>query len=296
MVTDGMATPFCPLADPGSCPDEPIREALPDLSGGVMYVAHRARSATWLRAGGMAPEHLLGRRPDLSLLDLEVVAGRPTLLYGYTVEANEMGAALRRVMLRDLTAGREQILAEYGTFEGGLISASLSDGLVAVTLQGSSDQGLARFYDLRGQEVEPPYPPAAHRLGIGDFWMASLAPNGTVFASAPWGSRAVPADVVTMLNLGTGALAEVELDLSGEPFAGASGIDLVGHRTLVMRWSGPPLLVLPGDEVRSIRGVPRSAWKPVRAPAPGCASRVSDDEGRDWCMPLGGVRFWRSES
>ncbi|HEU4356196.1 MAG TPA: hypothetical protein VFT27_11465 [Actinomycetota bacterium] len=295
-MTDRGATPFCPLAEPRSCPDEPVREALPDLSGGVLYLAPRARAATWLRAGDTSAARLLGRRQDLSLLDLEVVEGSPTLLYDYTVETDEMGAALRRVMLRDLATGREQIVAEYGAFEGGLISASLSDDLVAITLQGSSDQGLARFYDLEGREVEPPHPPVAHRLGLGDFWMSSLAPNGKVFATAPWGSRAVPADVVTLLDLRSGALAEIELDLSGEPFAGASGIDLVGRRALVTRWSGPPLLILPSGELRPVRGVPRSVWKPVRPPAPGCSSRVSDDEGGTWCMPLGGVRFWRSGS
>jgi hypothetical protein len=296
LVSGAVMEPFCPLADVATCPDGAIREALPDLMGGVVYVPVDEQAIRWLRHDGEQPETIVPPNElGVRALDVEVVDGAPSLLYAIARYEDEMGATNFDVLLRNLDTGEERRVFAYGTFEGGLIQASIGRSYVSDTEQGSSDQGSARFHGFDGRRAWPPYRPEKHSSGMGDCWQGAFAPGTDRFAyvgalsdcgEAPWELKTV--------DLQTGERSTVVLDLDGPVFDGATDLEAFDDSVLVSWLDAPPFLVR-GESVTVLEGVPASVYDLVEVDRPeDCPGyAVSNGGGSIWCMPVGGVRLWR---
>lgn len=227
------------------------------------------------------------------------IDGVPHIVYTRTVrQLDEEFATIEVVVLRNTRTNLETPLTEYGTFDGDLLSVSVSDTRIGVSLQGSSDQGALVFFRPDGEPAEPPFPLTADPIGVGDCWVVALSGDGSQLAYAPiWGRCATPPYELVVLDLEGGQeLARVALP-SDVPWPGAISVDFDG--------SGSRALVAPTDTRPWIISLDDSAVTVLDSvPAEVTTVRVTQDvddclsygfsNGALYCAPEFGITFWPS--
>lgn len=301
--------------------DTPIAAAQPDGRGGVFYQApfdagtvedpNTECEPIWhLSERGAEPGMVVEDRDGecVTLHAGATIDGHSHLIYTSPVpplEDDEPGvddvSFQDEVVLLDFTTGEDSAFTRYWTIDGGLHTIALSERRIALTLQGSSDQGVALFHDVAGNPEQPPFPPPAEPIGEGDCWAVALSPDGSRLAYAPiWtGCGDLPGHL-RIIDLDTGdQLADVVLPDDG-PFPGTAALafDPTGSRVLVTLTDQSPWVVTVDRaagaeaEIRVLHGAPDDARIVQKGHDEAECVMFMASDGERFCATGGGITFW----
>ena len=208
--------------------DYPVVTAFDDLAGGLVYQYSTTpeqfphSSIMHIATDGSPPEPVLygegGRR--LSLLDVESIDGRTTILYLEGSEDSEFDS----ILMADLAGGAPLLIAlvDGGAEQGpagvvptGLIGGSLSEEGVAVIWSYGDIEASCSYVEVLNFDGDLAFGPIPGQCGELDFTQAALSPDGDRMAVAG-------KDLVRIVDTGTGAV------LGEWPVEGVTGLDFDG--------------------------------------------------------------------
>lgn len=258
---------------------EPVRVALPDGRGGVVFQAgtdtFEAVPIRWIPALGAEPVVLVDGDDArfLTAVQLVEVEGRPTLVYHkWTRLPNDCPPAdeeclwdydVEHLMLRDLDSGEERNLGRVGSFESDGIWVHLGGDRVAITVQGYGDEDscagileLGAWLDAASEErwigsggtcVLGPTPECPQEEGCSGNTEVALASDGSRLAYAYSSWWAGPPDWERIAEAPVLVVRDIRADEEvlrveiGEVGVQPTWIDFDGSYAVVGRadWSRP---------------------------------------------------------
>lgn len=232
--------------------DYPVVTAFDDLAGGLVYQYSTTpeqfppSSIMHVVTDGSPPESVLyaERGRELSLLDVETVDGRTTILY---LEGSE-DSAFDSILTADLAGGAPLLIARVdagaepgpaGVVPTGIIGGSLSEAGAAVIWSYGDIEASCSYVEVLGFDGDLIFGPFPELCGELDFTHAALAPDGDRIALAG-------GDLVRIIESGSGAV------LGEWPVEGVRGLDFDGSRALA---TGAGHLT-----AMSLRGIPLAEY------------------------------------
>jgi hypothetical protein len=212
--------------------DYPVVTAFDDLAGGLIYQYSTTpeqfppSSIMHIATDGSPAESVLyaemGR--ELSLLDVESIEGRTTILY---LEGSE-DSGFDSMLIADLAGGAPRLIARVdggadqgsaGIVPTGVIGGSLSEQGVAVIWSYGDIEASCSYVEVLSFDGDLAFGPIPEQCGELDFTQAALSPEGDRIAVAG-------EDLVRIVDTGTGAV------LGEWTVEGVTGLDFDGSTVL----------------------------------------------------------------